>query len=72
MVFAISSPVSALRKLPYHPRKLGLIWDFFGLIRVMILQKPCYTILMLLYTVENLDPGSISKLKSVSYRMIGV
>ena len=46
MVFAISSPVSALRKLPCHPRMLRVIWVFFGLIQVMIWQKPCNTILV--------------------------
>ena len=39
------TPVSALRKLPYHPRKLRVLWVFFGLIRQMIWQKPCNTIL---------------------------
>ena len=43
---AISSPISAHRKLPYHLRKLQAIWVFFVLIRVMVWQKPCNTILV--------------------------
>ena len=47
MVFAISSPVSALQKRPNRPRKVGVIWVFFGLIQVMIWKKLCNTILFL-------------------------